>query len=304
MRLEYPGNHTVQHTLRFFERFLTQCEQDHSLSDVLGGHQIVELCGAGRYAICFRVTVPPRHKEVIVLRLQLMTRSRDEEMEAFHTLHTVSHTMGRVGVGPPVLDKRPLGMINGHGWLIGRMRMRSLCTHIRSLPDGMNAEQVEQLYGKIKHMHDLGWMHGDVHQENVLLDPVGNVYLIDFEFAQPTTNNYAMVEFFINQCHLESWENIVGGLETKGVSPSLAELAYAWDLSRIPELAAYARAKGALLFRESFLREYGFALARRPITPQEDDHSTGATTEQDPQEAGKGARADPGGAPESRIPDQ
>ena len=86
------------------------------------------------------------------------------------------------------------GLLN-EGWsylVLGLIEGKSATGHVRSLYGSERLYKCIQIAIKISEafgsLHQMGWIHGDIKSNNILVDSEGNPHLIDFELARPIEN--------------------------------------------------------------------------------------------------------------------
>jgi serine/threonine protein kinase len=75
----------------------------------------------------------------------------------------------------------------GFAFVMEKMKM-SLKRALETMPEEKRIAVVLSAYAVLKAFHALGYIHGDAHVENFMLDEDDNVKLIDFGFAHPITD--------------------------------------------------------------------------------------------------------------------
>lgn len=60
--------------------------------------------------------------------------------------------------------------------------------NVGKFPEKLDENQKQKLYDSLKEIHSLGILHGDLKPNNIVVDPKGNPYFIDFGFSKLETD--------------------------------------------------------------------------------------------------------------------
>ena len=143
-------------------------------------YRVLESLGKGGSGEVFLGLDP--FDESVAIKIQRRPRKRNRFMQEYKILNEFPH--------PSLVKVHEFGLLD-EGWsylILGLIEGKSATAFVRSLYGSERLYKCIQIAIKVSEafgsLHQMGWIHGDIKSNNILVDKHGIPHLIDFELAR------------------------------------------------------------------------------------------------------------------------